>query len=47
MSLRIPSAVIPTESNFLLNPKHPDIGKLRIVQKTEFRFDPRLMTKKI
>jgi RES domain-containing protein len=41
--LRIPSAVIPSESNFLLNPKHSDIQKLRVVRRTNFRFDPRLV----
>jgi RES domain-containing protein len=40
--LRVPSAVIPSESNFLLNPAHTDIRKLRVVGKTAFRFDARL-----
>ena len=42
--LRVPSAVIPSESNYLLNPKHPDIGKIRVAaKKMDFRFDPRLV----
>jgi RES domain-containing protein len=40
--LRVPSALIPSESNFLINPAHPDVRKLRVVRKTPFRFDPRL-----
>jgi len=43
--LRVPSVVIPSESNFLLNPKHADIEKLRVVRKSDFRFDPRLVPK--
>jgi RES domain-containing protein len=44
--LRVPSAVIPSESNFLLNPKHSDIQKLGAVRRTDFRFDPSLVPKK-
>jgi RES domain-containing protein len=39
--LRVPSAVIPSESNFLINPRHPDMPRIKIVRKLEFRFDPR------
>jgi RES domain-containing protein len=41
--MRVPSAIIPTESNFLINPRHADIRKLKVLQKFDFRFDPRLM----
>jgi len=40
--LRVPSALVPGESNFLLNPLHDDFAKLRIASPTSFRFDPRL-----
>jgi RES domain-containing protein len=40
--LRVPSALVPSESNFLMNPVHPDRRKLRVVRKAPFRFDPRL-----
>ncbi len=40
--LRVPSALVPSESNFLINPVHSDIRKLRILRKAPFRFDPRL-----
>ncbi|HET7541075.1 MAG TPA: RES family NAD+ phosphorylase [Polyangiaceae bacterium] len=40
--LRVPSALIPSESNFLINPAHRDIRKLRVIRKAPFRFDPRL-----
>lgn len=41
--LRVPSAIVPTESNFIINPRHPDIRKLRVVRKFDFRFDSRLV----
>jgi RES domain-containing protein len=41
LCLRLPSAVIPEEFTLLLNPQHPDAGKLRIKGPKEFRFDPR------
>jgi len=40
--LRVPSALVPSENNFLINPMHPDIRKLRILRKAPFQFDPRL-----
>ena len=42
--LRVPSAVIAGESNFLINPRHCDFSKLRIGEPVPFRFDPRLKT---
>jgi RES domain-containing protein len=41
--LRVPSALVPSESNFLINPVHPDRRRLRVVQKVPFQFDPRLV----
>lgn len=40
--LQVPSAIIPTESNFLLNPEHPDFSKVTIGAAQPFTFDPRL-----
>ena len=40
--LQVPSATVPAERNFLLNPAHPDFSKLRIGKPRPFRFDPRL-----
>ena len=40
--LQAPSATLPAESNYLLNPRHPDFSRLRIGQPTRFLFDPRL-----
>jgi RES domain-containing protein len=40
--LRVPSAILPAESNFLLNPFHRDFPKLKIGTAQSFRFDARL-----
>lgn len=40
--LRVPSAIIPTEFNYLLNPQHKDFSKVSIAQPEKFYFDPRL-----
>jgi RES domain-containing protein len=40
--LAVPSAVIPTERNYLLNPRHADFSRITIGQPTPFEFDPRL-----
>lgn len=40
--LRVPSAVMPVESNFLINPEHPDFRRIAIGAPEPFAFDPRL-----
>ena len=42
VALRVPSSIIPAESNYLLNPKHLDFAKLQIGKAVPFRYDPRL-----
>lgn len=42
-ALSVPSAVIPIERNLLLNPRHPDIARVRVVDDAPFTFDPRLL----
>ena len=41
LAFKLPSAVIPEEFTLLLNPQHPDFGKLRVSEPQVFRFDPR------
>jgi RES domain-containing protein len=41
--LEVPSAVIPFERNYLLNPAHPAMGSLRIGKPQAFSFDTRLL----
>jgi RES domain-containing protein len=41
-ALSIPSAVIPHERNYLLNPNHADFSRVRFRRPMPFKFDPRL-----
>lgn len=43
VALLVPSAVTPIEDNIILNPMHPDIGRLRVADPQPFAFDPRLL----
>jgi len=40
--LRVPSAIILNESNYLINPYHPDFGQIRLLGHEPFLFDSRL-----
>ncbi|MEW6612437.1 MAG: RES family NAD+ phosphorylase [Pseudomonadota bacterium] len=40
--LQVPSVLVPSESNYLLNPAHPDFRRLVIADPESFTFDPRL-----
>jgi RES domain-containing protein len=40
--LVVPSAMIPEEPNYLINPAHPDAARVRIVGSRPFTYDPRL-----
>lgn len=40
--LRVPTALVPGEFNYLINPTHPHAGRLQLGEAEEFRFDPRL-----
>lgn len=42
--LRVPSTVIPVESNFVLNPSHQEFGELIIGEVQDFEFDERLLS---
>lgn len=40
--LRVPSALVPSETNYLLLPAHPDFRRVEIGKPRSFDFDPRL-----
>ena len=40
--LKVPSAIIDLEYNYLINPDHPDFSKVKIANVSKFTFDPRL-----
>ena len=42
VGLQVPSAIIPTESNLLLNPHHPQFAEVEFLAQPPFHFDPRL-----
>jgi RES domain-containing protein len=41
-ALKVPSAVIPVEFNYVLNPLHKDFGKIEMAEPLSFPFDKRL-----
>lgn len=40
--MQVPSAIIPEESNVLINPSHADFKKVKIKSVRDFRFDVRM-----
>lgn len=43
VALRVPSVVVPSESNFVLNPAHLDFSRVIKGTPVPFPFDPRLL----
>lgn len=43
--LEVPSVVLESESNYLLNPAHPDFARIEIGAPSSFDFDLRLLKK--
>ena len=41
--LSVPSAVVPEERNYILNPRHPDFEQIQIDGPFPCYFDPRLL----
>lgn len=41
--IAVPNVIIPAESNYLLNPAHPDFSRIKIGKPATFVFDPRLL----
>lgn len=42
VAMKVPSAVIRGEFNYLLNPSHPDFRRIKISNPEVFSFDPRM-----
>ncbi|VAW11309.1 hypothetical protein MNBD_BACTEROID03-278 [hydrothermal vent metagenome] len=40
--LKVPSCIIPPEYNLLINPKHKDASKIKVVSKELMKFDTRI-----
>ena len=43
--MKVPSAVVPGDFNFLFNPVHPDSSKIKITKTEAFSFDKRMFLK--
>ena len=41
--LGVPSAIVPEELNYLINPAHPEAARIQIVRVRAFAFDKRLL----
>ncbi len=42
LTMKIPSAAVQGEFNYIINPKHPEFSKIRIKKIEKFTFDDRL-----
>lgn len=45
LAMKVPSAIIEVEYNFLVNPQHPLFREVKIINQQEFSFDQRLFTR--
>jgi len=43
--LKVPSAVVDQENNFIINPEHTDFKKVKVTAVKKFQFDKRLFLK--
>jgi len=41
--LKVPSVIVTNDFNYLLNPLHPEAGKIRLLKQEPFSFDERLV----
>ena len=42
--LKVPSAAVIEENNYIINPKHPDFSKVKIIKSVAFEFDKRFFS---
>lgn len=43
--LKVPSSIVPMEYNYLINPNHQDISKIKVLNVNKMSFDSRLKAK--
>jgi RES domain-containing protein len=41
--MKVPSAIVPVEYNYVLNPLHPEAKNIQVIHKEPFSFDVRLI----
>ena len=44
--LKVPSAIVPPEHNYLINPNHSDLSKIKVISKELMMFDNRIKSVK-
>lgn len=42
--LEVPSVLVPRQLNYLINPQHPLVGAIKIIESNPFAFDSRLLS---
>jgi RES domain-containing protein len=42
--LKVPSALVPQESNYVLNPRHPSFSEIKVGKPESLAIDPRLIS---
>ena len=42
--LAVPSAIMPIEKNYLINPEHAAMSRITVINEIPFSFDPRLLS---
>jgi RES domain-containing protein len=42
LTIRVPSVIVPSEANILINPVHPDAARITLLARNPFSLDPRL-----
>jgi RES domain-containing protein len=45
VALKVPSAIVPVEFNYVINPRHPDFERVEIGPRESLPVDPRLLKK--
>lgn len=45
IALKVPSVVVPLEYNVIINPRHTDMGKVKIIEVKKFSIDELLIAK--
>lgn len=40
--MSVPSAIVPAEKNYLINPAHPEASSVKVIHLEPFQFDKRL-----
>ncbi len=43
--MKVPSAVVPGDFNYLINPRHPDFGRIEIIKREPYEFDERFFNR--